>query len=138
MHTDSSESFTYLASASAWECTATVLMPISRHARCIRRAISPRLAIRIFSNMFTGNYFLKMGVASCALGALAWDHSITNNGSPYSTGWPFSTRTAFITPLLSDSISLSSFIASMIQSVSPSLTVCPTSTNALEPGEELR
>src|SRR5690348_6291249 len=51
MHTDSSASFTYFASASAWECTATVLIPISRHARCIRRAISPRFAISIFSNM---------------------------------------------------------------------------------------
>ena len=51
MQTDSSASFTYLASASASECTATVLMPISRHARCTRKAISPRLAIRIFLNM---------------------------------------------------------------------------------------
>src|SRR5947209_19504403 len=48
MHTDSSASITYLASASASECTATVLMPISRHARMMRSAISPRLAIRIF------------------------------------------------------------------------------------------
>src|SRR5947209_20567022 len=51
MHTDSSASITYFASASASEWTATVLMPISRHARWMRRAISPRLAIRIFSNM---------------------------------------------------------------------------------------
>src|SRR3989304_5675072 len=51
MHTDSSASFTYFASASASECTTTVLMPSSRQARWIRRAISPRLAIRIFSNI---------------------------------------------------------------------------------------
>src|SRR5215831_562072 len=51
MHTDSSASLTYFASASASECTTTVLMPMSRHARCIRSAISPRLAMRIFSNM---------------------------------------------------------------------------------------
>src|SRR3972149_470226 len=51
MHTDSSASFTYLASASASECTATVLMPSSRQARWMRSAISPRLAIRIFLNM---------------------------------------------------------------------------------------
>src|SRR6185312_12445742 len=51
MHTDSSASITYFASASASECTATVLMPISRHARWMRSAISPRFAIRIFSNM---------------------------------------------------------------------------------------
>src|SRR3569832_1150864 len=52
MQTDSSASFTYLASRSASEYTATVLMPISRQARWIRRAISPRFAIRIFSNIW--------------------------------------------------------------------------------------
>src|SRR5690606_29820718 len=51
MHTASSASFTYLASRSASEYTITALMPISRQARWMRRAISPRLAIRIFLNM---------------------------------------------------------------------------------------
>src|SRR5713226_4459306 len=51
MHTDSSASITYLASVSASEWIATVLMPISRQARWMRSAISPRLAISIFSNM---------------------------------------------------------------------------------------
>jgi len=51
MQTDSSASFTYFASRSASECTTTVLMPISRHARWMRRAISPRLAMSIFSNI---------------------------------------------------------------------------------------
>src|SRR6267142_4872889 len=50
MQTDSSASFTYLASVSASEYTTTVRMPISRQARWMRSAISPRLAIRIFSN----------------------------------------------------------------------------------------
>src|SRR5512145_3172672 len=50
MHTDSSASLTYLASVSAVECTTTVRMPISRQARWMRSAISPRLAMRIFSN----------------------------------------------------------------------------------------
>src|SRR5690606_18771833 len=50
MHTDSSASLTYFASVSASECTTTVRMPSSRHARWMRIAISPRLAIRIFSN----------------------------------------------------------------------------------------
>src|SRR6185295_12464852 len=50
MHTDSSASFTYFASVSASECTTTVRMPSSRHARWMRSAISPRFAIRIFSN----------------------------------------------------------------------------------------
>src|SRR3984885_7816670 len=40
-----------MASASAVEWTATVAMPSSLQARRIRRAISPRLAMRILSNM---------------------------------------------------------------------------------------
>src|ERR1041384_5840211 len=50
MHTDSSASLTYFASVSASECTTTVRMPSSRQARWMRSAISPRFAIRIFSN----------------------------------------------------------------------------------------
>src|SRR5438876_34895 len=53
MHTLSSASRTCMASASAVECTATVAMPSSLHARRTRRAISPRLAIRILSNMLS-------------------------------------------------------------------------------------
>src|SRR3954464_3272075 len=51
MQTLSSARRTCMASASAVECTATVAMPSSLQARRIRRAISPRLAIRILSNM---------------------------------------------------------------------------------------
>src|SRR5450631_3751343 len=51
MHTLSSARRTCMASASAVECTATVGMPSSLQARRTRSAISPRLAIRIFSNM---------------------------------------------------------------------------------------
>src|SRR5262245_36725632 len=51
MHTLSSARRTCMASASAVECTATVRMPISRQARWMRSAISPRLAIRTFSNI---------------------------------------------------------------------------------------
>src|SRR6185312_8363345 len=51
MHTLSSARRTCMASASAVECTATVAMPSSRQARCMRSAISPLLAIRILSNM---------------------------------------------------------------------------------------
>src|SRR5690606_31659373 len=47
MQIASSASRTCMASASAVECTATVLMPISWAARWMRSAISPRLAIRI-------------------------------------------------------------------------------------------
>src|ERR1700741_5606457 len=51
MHTLSSAKRTCMASASAVEWTATVRMPSSLAARSTRRAISPRLAIRIFWNM---------------------------------------------------------------------------------------
>src|SRR6185436_17689517 len=51
MHTDSSASFTYFASLSASEWTTTVRMPSSRQARWMRSAISPRFAMRIFSNI---------------------------------------------------------------------------------------
>ncbi len=51
MHTASSANFTYFASRSASEYTMTALMPISRQARWILSAISPRLATSIFLNM---------------------------------------------------------------------------------------
>src|SRR5438045_9099877 len=51
MHTASSASFTYLASRSASEYTTTDLTPSSRQARWIRRANSPRCAIRVFLNI---------------------------------------------------------------------------------------
>src|SRR5579863_8254498 len=50
MQTLSSASRTCIASASAVECTATEWMPSSRQARWMRKAISPRLAMRIFWN----------------------------------------------------------------------------------------
>src|ERR1700733_12313366 len=53
MQTLSSARRTCMASASAVECTATVAMPSSLHARRTRSAISPRLAIRILSNMLS-------------------------------------------------------------------------------------
>src|SRR5690349_20181221 len=51
MQTLSSASRTCMASASAVECTATVAMPSSLAARRMRSAISPRLAMRILSNI---------------------------------------------------------------------------------------
>src|SRR5689334_12783828 len=50
MHTASSAKRTCRLSRSAVEYTATVLMPISRHVRITRNAISPRLAMSIFLN----------------------------------------------------------------------------------------
>src|SRR6185312_14344661 len=51
MQTLSSARRTCIALASAVEWTATVWMPSSLQARRIRRAISPRLAMRTFWNM---------------------------------------------------------------------------------------
>src|SRR5665213_513975 len=51
MQTLSSASRTCMALASTVEWTATVRMPISRQARWMRRAISPRFAISTFSNI---------------------------------------------------------------------------------------
>jgi hypothetical protein len=50
MCTDSSANLTTADSASAVEYTATDLIPSSRQARATRRAISPRFAMRTFSN----------------------------------------------------------------------------------------
>ena len=47
----SSASLTCFRSRSAVECTATVLIPSSLHARRMRSAISPRLAMTILSNI---------------------------------------------------------------------------------------
>src|SRR5262245_41699350 len=54
MQTDSSARRTCMASLSAVEWTATVWMPISRQARWMRSAISPRFAIRTLSNTGAG------------------------------------------------------------------------------------
>src|SRR5437868_938637 len=51
MQTASSAKRTWSARASTSECTATVLIPSSRQARRIRRAISPRFAMRTFLNI---------------------------------------------------------------------------------------
>src|ERR1700680_62082 len=51
MHTLSSASRTCMASSSAVECTATDATPSSLQARSTRRAISPRFAISILSNI---------------------------------------------------------------------------------------
>src|SRR5919106_2803052 len=53
MHTLASARRTCMASASMVECTATLSMPISRHARMMRSATSPRFATRTLSNMGT-------------------------------------------------------------------------------------
>src|SRR3989339_2073439 len=51
MQTDSSAMATCLRLRSTVECTATVRMPKAWHARRMRSAISPRLAMTTLSNM---------------------------------------------------------------------------------------
>ena len=113
MQTLSSASRTCMASASAVECTATVAMPSSRHARWMRSAISPRLAIRILSNMGS-----SPGVSVSTSPATPL-YSMMISGSPYSTGWAFSTRIALTVPARGAGIWFIVFMASMMSSVSP-------------------
>src|SRR2546422_9782004 len=54
----SSQAATCIASASASEYTATVAIAMRRAVRATRQAISPRLAIRILSNIAR---FLRLG-----------------------------------------------------------------------------
>jgi hypothetical protein len=98
MQTLSSARRTCMASASAVEWTATVWMPISRQARRMRSAISPRLAIRTFSNMGRGCLFQII---------TTW---------PNSTGLPSETRMRATLPALGALIWFITFIASMISS----------------------
>jgi hypothetical protein len=65
-------------------------------------------------------------------------YSITSSGSPYSTGWPSSTKMAVTVPARGALISLKVFIASMRRTFSPAATCEPTSTKALASGEGLR
>src|SRR5579862_8076802 len=49
------------AARSQSEYTATVASPMSRHARMMRMAISPRLATRIFTGRLQGNVAVLLG-----------------------------------------------------------------------------
>src|SRR6478609_7324274 len=59
----SSANRAWSASASTSECTATVRIPNSLRVRMIRTAISPRLAIRILSNIGGQSFFLIDGTS---------------------------------------------------------------------------
>jgi hypothetical protein len=59
---------------------------------------------------------------------------IIASGWSNSTGWPSLTMIFLTTPPAGAVIGFITFIASTISSVSPALTVSPTSTNALAPG----
>ena len=104
MQTLSSAKRTCMAFASAVEWTATVWIPISRQARWMRSAISPRLAIKTFS---------KTAVKAEATPR----YSITMSGSPNSTGWPSSIRIWVTVPLRGAAIWFITFMASMMSTV---------------------
>src|SRR5437773_4770013 len=59
---------------------------------------------------------------------------IAKSFSPYSTGWPSSTRIRMTSPVTSDSISFINFIASIMQTTVPFSTKSPTDTNGSEIG----
>ena len=70
-------------------------------------------------------------VEHCAVRRL-FDHE--QSGSPYSTGWPSSTRMAVTTPAFGATMSLKVFIASISSSLSPAVTRAPISTKGLASG----
>src|SRR5262249_17910992 len=65
-------------------------------------------------------------------------HSTIIITSPNSTGWPSSTRICVTVPARGAGIWFMVFIASMMRSVSPALTLLPTSTKSFAPGEGAR
>src|SRR4051794_28572584 len=96
----------------------------------IRRAISPRLAMRILENM-KRNYQLM--VASDGAVQLGFTR---NSGCPNSTVCPLLTRILAIVPRHSALMLLKTFIASIMQTSDSSSTVEPTCTNGLASGDE--
>ena len=89
-------------------------MPISLQARLMRSAISPRLAIRIFSNIA--------------------DQLRMTSDWPNSTGCASWMQISLIVPPRGARIGFIVFIASTIRSVSPSFTLSPTLTKGGLPG----
>ena len=103
MHTASSARYVWSDCRSAVEYTATVLIPMARQARITRTAISPRFAMRTFSNMV-------------APYALAWVAMRKSTWS-YSTCEPFAASTSVTMPGAGAVISFIIFMASTMASV---------------------
>src|SRR5688572_31377639 len=81
MQTDSSAMATCLRLRSTVECTATVRMPRAWHARRMRSAISPRLAITTLSSM---GLFSKNGSGKAQQGTMGWGTNV-----PGAPSFPF-------------------------------------------------
>ena len=127
MQTLSSASLTCIASLSAVEWTATVAMPSSFAARMTRSAISPRLAIRILSNIETRS------------GTPVQCPSLDNHERlAVFDRRPVLDRMLTTFPALGATMSLKVFIASTSRSLSPAFTVAPISTKGLDSGFGLR
>src|SRR3546814_1024897 len=72
-------------------------MPISRHARCIRRAISPRLAIRIFRSEEHTSELQSLMRNSYALFCLKKKNNKYQTSNDHS-GYTHDTRTIYAQP----------------------------------------
>ncbi len=72
--------------------------------------------------------------ADCLLPTAKLPYSMMTSGSPNSTGWPFSMKTAVTLPACGAGIWFIVFMASMMNSVSPRATWVPTSMNGGVPG----
>src|SRR5580700_9194982 len=109
-------------------------MPSSLAARMTLSAISPRLAIRILSNIEAIS-----PIARNPRGSIPHrGHSTIISGWSYSTGEPSSTKMLTTLPARGATMSLNVFIASTSSNLSPTFTVDPTSTNGLASGLALR
>src|SRR6476661_3211795 len=109
-----------------------------------RKAISPRFAIKTFSNMIVGQA-LRLPALTAAPSSGRRSARPTNalhrtryNTWPNCTGLPFSATISAITPSVSALISFITFIASIIQTTVSSVTSLPTSTNGDASGEAAR
>ena len=121
MQIDSSASRTGSESASAVEWAITVRMPISRHVRITRSAISPRLAMRILWN--TGR--LRPGIDE-------------EQGLAELDGLAVLHQHRVMRPATLASISFMSFMASMMHRTWPSLTTSPSCTKGAASGAGAR
>lgn len=76
--------------------------------------------------------------ASIGLGIRGRAQVMRNSGVPVSIALPFSTSASAIVPARSLSTLFIIFMLSMMHSVSPTDTFCPTSTNGASPGAGAR
>src|SRR5436190_22393474 len=95
-------------------------------------------------NRADSEFFARQNNSECDFSSIRYEYfskhqvylcRMAKSFSPYSTGWPFSTRILTISPATSDSISFISFIASMMHTTDPFSIKSPIETNASELGD---